>query len=128
MTKKKNLLDITEELGRAEADIRKGGKPERQAKLGRLTVRERLDILLDDPQNFMELGLWAAHGMYEEWGALPAAGVVTGIGKVSGRRCMIIANDATVKAGAMFPQSVKKVLRAQNIAFTCRLPTLFWVD
>jgi len=128
MNKKKNLLDLTKELGLAEADLRKGGNPERQAKLRRLTVRERLGILLDDPKDFLELGLWAGFGMYEEWGKLPAAGVVTGIGKVFGRRCMVIANDATVKAGAMFPQSVKKVLRAQNIAFSCRLPTLFLVD
>jgi len=128
MNKKKSLLDLTEELGLLEAKLRQGGNPERQAKLGRLTVRERLNILLDDPPNFIELGLWAAHGMYQEWGEFPAAGVVTGIGKVSGRCCMIIANDATVKAGAMFPQSVKKVLRAQNIAFECRLPTLFLVD
>jgi len=128
MNKTKSLLDLTDDLGQAEVRLRRGGDPARQKKLGRLTVRERLDSLLDDPPNFLELGLWAAHGMYEEWGSLPAAGVVTGIGKVSGRRCMVIANDATVKAGAMFPQSVKKVLRAQNIAFSCRLPTLYLVD
>ncbi|NGX57674.1 MAG: Methylmalonyl-CoA carboxyltransferase 12S subunit [Chlamydiae bacterium] len=120
------LLDLTEQLGREEEELRQGGNPERQYRLGRLTVRERLKILCDD--EFLELGLWAAHGMYEEWGKFPAAGVVTGIGKVSGRLCMIIANDGTVKAGAMFPQSVKKVLRAQNIAFACRLPTLYLVD
>ncbi len=125
------LLDLTKQMLEEEQKLRGGGGEagrERQERLGRLTVRERLNILLDDPQNFIELGLFAAFGMYEEWGRLPAAGVVTGIGLVSGRRCMIIANDATVKAGAMFPQSVKKVLRAQNIAFQCRLPTLFLVD
>ena len=66
--------------------------------------------------------------MYTEWGELPAAGVVTGIGTISGRQCMVVANDATVKAGAMFPQSVKKVLRAQRIAFENRLPVIFLVD
>lgn len=127
-SKTPTLLDLTEELGRQEEALRKGGDSDRQARLGRLKVRERLDLLLDDPENFLELGLFAAYGMYDEWGKLPAAGVVTGIGKVAGRRCMIIANDATVKAGAFFPQSVKKVLRAQNIAFKCRLPTLYLVD
>lgn len=114
-----------------EAKLRQGGGPkgvERQRRHGRLTVRERLAHLLDTPDDFFELGLWAGYGMYEEWGDLPAAGVVTGIGAVSGRQCMIIANDATVKAGAFFPQSVKKVIRAQNIAFSCRLPTLYLVD
>lgn len=122
----KTLLDLTEQLGQEEEKLRQGGNPERQVRLGRLTVRERLNLLLDD--EFLELGIWAAHGMYGEWGEFPAAGVATGIGKVAGRECMIIANDATVKAGAMFPQSVKKVLRAQNIAFACRLPTLYLVD
>lgn len=107
-----------------EEQIRKGGNPERQKRLGRLTVRERLGLLFD--ADFFELGLWAGYKMYEC--DLPAAGVVTGIGKISGRECMVIANDATVKAGAMFPQSVKKVLRAQRIAFECRLPIIYLVD
>ncbi len=77
---------------------------------------------------FLELGLWAAHGMYEEYGGAPAAGVVTGLGRVSGRLCMIIANDATVKAGAFFPMTAKKVLRAQTIALENRIPTLYLVD
>jgi 3-methylcrotonyl-CoA carboxylase beta subunit len=111
-----------------EETLRKGGDSARQLKLGRLPVRERLALLLDDPKEFFELGLWAAYEMYPEWGPLPAAGVVTGIGKVSSRSCMIIANDASVKAGAFFPQSVKKVLRAQTIAFKCRLPILYLVD
>lgn len=111
-----------------ETLLRKGGDPARQLSLGRLPVRERLNLLLDDPKEFFELGLWAAYEMYPEWGPLPAAGVVTGIGKVSSRSCMIIANDASVKAGAFFPQSVKKVLRAQTIAYKCRLPILYLVD
>jgi 3-methylcrotonyl-CoA carboxylase beta subunit len=80
------------------------------------------------PGNFLELGLWAAHGMYGEYGGAPAAGVVTGLGRVSGRLCMIVANDATVKAGAFFPMTAKKVLRAQTIAMENRIPTLYLVD
>src|ERR1019366_7955072 len=91
-------------------------------KLVRLTARERIAALLDAPTDFLELGLWAAHGMYREWGAFPAAGVVTGIGRVGGRTVMLIANDATVKAGAFVPMTCKKILRAQRIAFECALP------
>jgi 3-methylcrotonyl-CoA carboxylase beta subunit len=114
-----------------EDEIRLGGGPkaaEAQRAKGRLTVRERLKLLLDQGAEFLELGLWAAHGMYEEYGGAPAAGVVTGLGRVSGRLCMIIANDATVKAGAFFPMTAKKVLRAQTIALENRIPTLYLVD
>jgi 3-methylcrotonyl-CoA carboxylase beta subunit len=117
---------------RAEEDeIRLGGgvkAAEAQRAKGRLTVRERLKLLLDEGPEFLELGLWAAYGMYEEYGGAPAAGVVTGLGRVSGRLCMIIANDATVKAGAFFPMTAKKVLRAQTIALENRIPTLYLVD
>ena len=117
---------------RAEEDeIRLGGgvkAAEAQKAKGRLTVRERLKLLLDEGMEFLELGLWAARGMYEEYGGAPAAGVVTGLGRVSGRLCMIIANDATVKAGAFFPMTAKKVLRAQTIALENRIPTLYLVD
>jgi 3-methylcrotonyl-CoA carboxylase beta subunit len=117
---------------RAEEDeIREGGgakAAEAQRAKGRLTVRERLKLLLDEGTEFLELGLWAARGMYEEYGGAPAAGVVTGLGRVSGRLCMIIANDATVKAGAFFPMTAKKVLRAQTIAMENRIPTLYLVD
>ena len=117
---------------RAEEDeIRLGGgvkAAEAQRAKGRLTVRERLKLLLDEGSEFLELGLWAARGMYEEYGGAPAAGVVTGLGRVSGRLCMIIANDATVKAGAFFPMTAKKVLRAQTIALENRVPTLYLVD
>lgn len=126
-----SLRELTEQLQRDEQSLRLGGGPsgiERQRKLGRLTARERLKELLDPKRPFFELGLWAAYGMYEEWGGVPAAGVVTGIGWVSGRPCVIAANDATVKAGAMFPQSVKKLLRAQRIAMQFRLPTVYLVD
>jgi 3-methylcrotonyl-CoA carboxylase beta subunit len=114
-----------------EDEIRLGGgakAAEAQKAKGRLTVRERLKLLLDDGTVFLELGLWAARGMYEEYGGAPAAGVVTGLGRVSGRLCMIIANDATVKAGAFFPMTAKKVLRAQTIALENRIPTLYLVD
>jgi 3-methylcrotonyl-CoA carboxylase beta subunit len=114
-----------------EDEIRLGGgakAAEAQRAKGRLTVRERLKLLLDQGAEFLELGLWAAHGMYEEYGGAPAAGVVTGLGRVSGRLCMIIANDATVKAGAFFPMTAKKVLRAQTIALENRIPTLYLVD
>ena len=79
-------------------------------------------------KGFLELGLWAAEGMYEEFGGAPGAGVVAGLGRVAGRLCMIVANDATVKAGAFFPMTCKKVLRAQNIALENRIPTLYLVD
>jgi acetyl-CoA carboxylase carboxyltransferase component len=113
------------------ATIRLGGgakAAEAQRAKGRSTVRERLALLLDEGTELMELGLWAAHGMYEEYGGAPAAGVVTGLGRVSGRLCMIVANDATVKAGAFFPMTAKKVLRAQTIALENRIPTVYLVD
>jgi 3-methylcrotonyl-CoA carboxylase beta subunit len=116
----------------AEEDtIRLGGgtkAAEAQHAKGRLTVRERLRLLLDQGTELLELGLWAAYGMYGEYGGAPGAGVVTGLGRVCGRLCMIIANDATVKAGAFFPMTAKKVLRAQNIALENHIPTLYLVD
>src|ERR1700728_717618 len=119
------------ELRTEEDSIRLGGgakAAEAQHSKGRLTVRERLNLLLDEGPEFLELGLWAARGMYAEYGGAPGAGVVTGIGRVSGRLCMVIANDATVKAGAFFPMTAKKVLRAQTIAMENRIPTLYLVD
>jgi 3-methylcrotonyl-CoA carboxylase beta subunit len=118
-------------LGQQEEAIRQGGGPkaiEAQHNKKRLTARERLALLLDPGQDFLELGLFSAYGMYEEWGGAPAAGVVTGLGRVAGRLVMVIANDATVKAGAFFPMTAKKVLRAQNIAMENRIPTLYLVD
>jgi 3-methylcrotonyl-CoA carboxylase beta subunit len=117
---------------RAEEDvIRIGGgmkAAEAQRAKGRLTVRERLAPLLDEGTELLELGLWAAYGMYAEYGGAPCAGVVTGLGRVCGHLCVIIANDATVKAGAFFPMTAKKVLRAQTIALENRIPTLYLVD
>jgi 3-methylcrotonyl-CoA carboxylase beta subunit len=101
---------------------------ESQHKKNRFTARERLEKLLDRGVEFFELGLYAANGMYEEWGGAPGAGVVTGLGRVHDRLFMIIANDATVKAGAFFPMTAKKVIRAQNIAIENRLPTIYLVD
>ena len=116
----------------AQADtIRLGGgakAAEAQRAKGRLTARERIALLLDQDTELLEIGLWAAHGMYEEYGGAPSAGVVAGIGRVHGRLCMIVANDATVKAGAFFPMTAKKVLRAQHIALENRIPTLYLVD
>jgi acetyl-CoA carboxylase carboxyltransferase component len=125
------LLALLAEVRAEEHTIRLGGgakAAEAQRAKGRLTVRERLKLLLDDGTELLELGLWAAHGMYGEYGGAPGAGVVTGLGRVSGRLCMIIANDATVKAGAFFPMTAKKVLRAQTIALENRIPTLYLVD
>jgi 3-methylcrotonyl-CoA carboxylase beta subunit len=118
-------------IAKEEAVLREGGGKaghERQRKMNRLPVRERLSRLLDKESPFFEIGLWAAYKMYEEWGKIPAAGVVAGIGNVEGVPCMIIANDATVKAGAFFPQTTKKVIRAQRIAFECALPIIYLVD
>jgi 3-methylcrotonyl-CoA carboxylase beta subunit len=125
------LRDITEAIEAQEQVLLQGGGKagwERQRKLGRLPVRERLAALLDVGSPFLETGLWAAWQMYPEWGDVPAAGVVSGIGWISGQPCMIAANDATVKAGAMFPQSVKKLIRAQKVAHRLRLPIVYLVD
>ncbi|MGA2889008.1 MAG: acyl-CoA carboxylase subunit beta [Terracidiphilus sp.] len=125
------LLISMAALREEEGTIRLGGGPkaaEAQHAKGRLTVRERLKLLLDEETELLELGLWTAHGMYREYGGAPCAGVVTGLGRVSGRLCMIIANDATVKAGAFFPMTAKKVLRAQTIALENRIPTVYLVD
>lgn len=125
------LRQLTQQFLEEEAKLREGGGPsghERQKKLGRLPVRERVNQLIDQDRPFLELGLWAANGMYLEWGRVPAAGVVTGIGWVHGRPCLVAAHDATVKAGAMFPQSVKKLLRAQRIAMQLQLPIVYLVD
>lgn len=126
-----DLRELTERL-LAEAEvIRLGGGAEaiaRQHAKGRLTARERIAALTDPDSPFLELGLWAGYQVYDEWGGAPAAGVITGIGVVAGRRVMVVANDATVKAGACFPLTIKKVLRAQTIAERNRLPLLYLVD
>ncbi|MBD3223478.1 MAG: acyl-CoA carboxylase subunit beta, partial [Caldithrix sp.] len=107
-----------------------GGKKniERQHKKNRLTARERIKHLLDEQSTFYELGQFAAYDMYSEWGGAPAAGTVCGLGYIENRLCMIIANDATVKAGSFFPMTAKKVIRAQTIAYENHIPTIYLVD
>lgn len=125
------LAEATRQIQAQEAILRQGGGvagQDRQRRLGRLTARGRIAELLDRESHFYELGLWAAWGMYKEWGEVPAGGVIAGIGSIHGRHVLIVANDATVKAGSMFPQSVKKVLRAQRIAMELRLPLVYLVD
>jgi len=117
---------------RAEEDtIRLGGgerSRKRQHDRGKMLARERIEALCDPGTAFLEIGLWAAHDMYQEWGGAPAAGVVAGIGTVAGRDTVIVANDATVKAGAWFPMTCKKVLRAQEVSLENRLPIIYLVD
>jgi 3-methylcrotonyl-CoA carboxylase beta subunit len=127
----RQMVDRLTEIENEEERIRQGGGAkaiESQHKKGRLTARERIAKLIDPKTEFFELGLYAAYEMYEEWGGAPAAGTVVGLGGVSGRQVMIIANDATVKAGAFFPMTAKKVIRAQNIAIENRIPTIYLVD
>jgi len=125
------LRSTTDEFLKTEATIRQGGGPkaiDRQHAKSRLTARERIDKLIDPGANFQELALWSAHNMYAEHGGAPSAGVVTGVAHVSGRPHMIIANDATVKAGAFFPMTCKKIIRAQTVARAARLPLIYLVD
>ncbi|MEL6987821.1 MAG: carboxyl transferase domain-containing protein, partial [Bacteroidota bacterium] len=103
-------------------------KIDKQHDKGKLTARERIDYLLDKDAPQIEIGAFAADGMYEEHGGAPAAGVVIVIGYVQGRQCIVVANDATVKAGAWFPMTGKKNLRAQEIAMENRLPIIYLVD
>jgi 3-methylcrotonyl-CoA carboxylase beta subunit len=126
-----SLRERVASLQAEEIKIRLGGGPaaiDRQHGKGRLTARERIERLVDAGTPLVELGLWAAYEMYADWGGAPGAGVVTAVGTIRGRRHMIVANDATVKAGAFFPMTAKKVLRAQRIAFTNRLPLAYLVD
>ncbi len=120
-----------ETILRERQTIYQGGGPkniERQHAKNRLTARERIKYLLDDGSPFFELGTYAAFEMYQEWGGAPAAGTVCGLGYVEGRLVMIIANDATVKAGSFFPMTAKKVIRAQTIAYKNHIPTIYLVD
>jgi 3-methylcrotonyl-CoA carboxylase beta subunit len=125
------MAGLVSEVRTEEERIRQGGGEkaiESQHAKKRLTARERINLLIDRDTEFFELGLYAAYEMYEEWGGAPAAGVVTGLGRVHGRLFMLIVNDATVKAGAFFPMTAKKVIRAQNIAIENRVPTIYLVD
>ena len=125
------LVELVAQIKKEEAQISGGGggkAVESQHHKGRLTARERIAKLIDPGTQWFELGIFAAHEMYEEWGGAPAAGTITGLAKVLGRTFMVIANDATVKAGAFFPMTAKKVIRAQNIAIENRIPTIYLVD
>ena len=124
------MADLVSAVRNEEEQIREGGGPkaiESQHSKGRLTARERIQRLVD-PGSFFELGTYAAYRMYDEWGGAPAAGVITGLARIETRMVMIIANDATVKAGAFFPMTSKKVIRAQSIAIENRIPTIYLVD
>jgi 3-methylcrotonyl-CoA carboxylase beta subunit len=127
----RRIVDLLTQMKNEEEQIRQGGGAkaiESQHKKNRLTARERIAKLIDPKTPFFELGVYAAYEMYEEWGGAPCAGTVTGLARVCGRLFMIIGNDATVKAGAFFPMTAKKVIRAQNIAIENRVPTIYLVD
>jgi 3-methylcrotonyl-CoA carboxylase beta subunit len=127
----RKVVDLVTQVKNEEEQIAQGGGAkaiESQHKKGRLTARERIAKLIDPGSHFTELSAYAAWEMYEEWGGAPAAGTVTGLARVCGRMFMLIANDATVKAGAFFPMTAKKVIRAQNIAIENRIPTIYLVD
>lgn len=122
---------LVQEIREQEEQIQLGGgrkRIERQHSKGRMTARERLDALMDPEASFFEVGVFAAWGMYQEYGGAPAAGVIAGIGKVQGRDVVVVANDATVKAGAYFEVTLKKTLRAQTIALENNLPIIYLVD
>jgi 3-methylcrotonyl-CoA carboxylase beta subunit len=124
------LAELVSQFRNEEEKISEGGGEkaiESQHKKGRLTARERIALLVD-LDSFFELGIYAAYNMYEEWGGAPGAGVITGLARIHTRLVMIIANDATVKAGAFFPMTSKKVIRAQNIALENHIPTIYLVD
>jgi acetyl-CoA carboxylase carboxyltransferase component len=123
------LRTLSEEVRSLEARLRQGGGPDkiaRQHKQGKLTARERIDGLRDDGTRFLEIGLLVAYDQYD--GQAPGAGVVTGIAMVHGREVVVVANDATVKAGSWWPETIKKILRAQEIAMRCRIPIIYLVD
>jgi acetyl-CoA carboxylase carboxyltransferase component len=123
------LRELSEELKQLESRLRLGGGPEktrRQHEQGKLTARERIDLLLDRDSFYQEIGLLVAYDQYD--GAAPAAGVVTVVGRVQGREVVVVANDATVKAGSWWPETIKKILRAQEVAMRCRVPIIYLVD
>ncbi|HEV8140769.1 MAG TPA: acyl-CoA carboxylase subunit beta [Pyrinomonadaceae bacterium] len=127
--KQSRLRELASELRELETKLRLGGGAERvekQHKQGKLTARERIDLLLDEDSFSQEIGLLVAYDQYDS--AAPAAGVVTTVGRVSGREVVVVANDATVKAGSWWPETIKKILRAQEIAMRSRIPIIYLVD
>ncbi len=130
-TSNPTFQDLILKLATKTSEVKLGGGQKRidsEHDKGKLTARERIDYLIDTDSRFLEIGTFAADGMYEEEGGCPSAGVVSGIGYVSGRMCVIVANDATVKAGAWFPMTAKKNLRAQEVAMENHLPIIYLVD
>jgi 3-methylcrotonyl-CoA carboxylase beta subunit len=126
-----NMDSLLQTLKAKYEQVKLGGgakRIEKEHAKGKLTARERIDYLRDKETDFLEVGAFVADGMYEAEGGCPSGGVVTGIGYVSGRMCMIVANDATVKAGAWFPMTAKKNLRAQEIAMENQIPVIYLVD
>lgn len=129
--RKAHFGGLLEDLEVRAAEVRRGGGEKyvaREHARGKLTARERIAALIDDETEFMELGLFAGRGMYEDVGGCPAAGAVMGFGRIHSRLCLIVANDATVKAGAWFPITAKKNLRAQEIALENHVPIIYLVD
>jgi acetyl-CoA carboxylase carboxyltransferase component len=130
-TNRDHWINELRKIEAQRATIAAGGGEKSAAKQhakGKMLARERIAALLDEGTELLELGSYAAWGLYEEWGGAPAAGVVVGLGRVSGRECVVVVNDATVKAGAWFPMTCKKILRAQEIALENRLPCVYLVD
>lgn len=126
---REHLEKLVSELTALEEKLRQGGGPERierEHARGKLTARERIELLFDPDSHFQEIGLLVAYDLYE--GQAPAAGVVTGIGRIAGREAVVVANDATVKAGSWWPETVRKILRAQEAAMRCRVPIVYLVD
>ncbi|MEQ8562971.1 MAG: carboxyl transferase domain-containing protein, partial [Cytophagales bacterium] len=126
-----SLKLLIHDLKQKRKKVHLGGgekKIEKQHQKGKLTARERIDYLIDDKSKFLEIGEFAGEGMYEEHGGCPSGGVVTGIGYIQGKQSVIVANDATVKAGAWFPITAKKNLRAQEISIENNLPIVYLVD
>lgn len=129
IAKKTRLLELTDEYLRLEHKLKLGGGAEKIEKIhkqGKLTARERIDLLFDENSYQQEIGLLIAYDEYK--GQAPAAAVVTSIGKIHGRECVVVANDATIKAGAWYPETIKKILRAQEIAMRNRVPIIYLVD
>jgi 3-methylcrotonyl-CoA carboxylase beta subunit len=128
-TNREHFEKLVNELRSLEAQLRQGGGPDRisrEHKKGKLTARERISLLFDKDSHFQEMGLLVAYDQYN--GQAPAAGVITGIGRVAGREAVVVANDATVKAGSWWPETVRKVLRVQEVAMRCRVPIIYLVD
>jgi 3-methylcrotonyl-CoA carboxylase beta subunit len=128
-TNREHFEGLVAEVKAIESRVKQGGGPERIArehKRGKLTARERIDLLFDRGSYFQEIGLLVAHDRYDGQG--PSAGVITGFGRIAGREAVVVANDSTVKAGSWWPETVRKILRAQEIAMRCRVPIVYLVD